>query len=109
MQSLTGAHLEYEHVRGRFTFHDQLRAYAAERAHASDPEPDRLAATRRMIEHYVHSAQAAEQLVHPERERLPLDPPAAGVVIESFTDSGQAMGWFIAERVVLVGAVRYAY
>src|SRR5580693_8151217 len=52
---LTRAHLLAEHVPGRFSCHDLLRAYAAELTQSSDTEAERRAATGRMFDHYLHT------------------------------------------------------
>ena len=58
LAELDRANLITEHAPGRFTFHDLLRAYAADQAHAHDSGADRNAALQRMLDHYLHSAQA---------------------------------------------------
>jgi tetratricopeptide (TPR) repeat protein len=98
---LAEASLVQEHQPGRYTMHDLLRAYARELANG-DPESRR--ATGRVLDHYVHTAYRADLLVYPARE--PIAPPAAatGVTAERFTDRDGAVGWFTAERAVLLGA-----
>ncbi|MGW2157011.1 hypothetical protein [Nonomuraea sp. NPDC001699] len=44
---------------GRLRLHDLLREYAAERSRDTDDQPVRQAATRRLLDHYVHTAAAA--------------------------------------------------
>ena len=55
---LVRANLLTEHAPGRYTFHDLLRAYAAEQVEAVDAPADRLAAQRRVLDHYLHTAYA---------------------------------------------------
>ena len=59
LAELTAAHLVTEQVPGRFSFHDLLRAYAAEQLGSSDSPPERHAALGRMLDYYLHTAQAA--------------------------------------------------
>jgi tetratricopeptide (TPR) repeat protein len=107
LTELARAHLVTEHVPGRYTCHDLLRAYASEQAHLLDPEPDRRAAKRRMLGHYVHSAEHADRLLDPRREEPPpLTPLPAGVTPERVADHEQALAWFDAERRVLLTAIR---
>ena len=56
-----------EHVSGRFAFHDLLRAYAAEQASVIDGDAACQAAIHRVLDHYVHSANAAARLLYPAR------------------------------------------
>jgi DNA-binding SARP family transcriptional activator len=102
---LVGTHLIAEPAPGRFTFHDLLRALAAELAHRYDDEADRRAALHRMLDHYLHSSHAAALLLTPHREPLVLPPPRAGVTIANPADHGQAMAWFTAEEPALLAAV----
>src|SRR6266540_1819890 len=64
MAELARSHLVNEHTPGRYTFHDLLRAYAAELAHTHDPEPERRKTLHRVLDHYVHTAYAAAILVY---------------------------------------------
>src|SRR5262249_4184076 len=54
----TRAHVPAEHTPGRYTFHDLLRVYAADRAGAEDSAEDREEAVLRVLDHYLHSAYA---------------------------------------------------
>ena len=108
LAELTRAHLLAEQVPGRFGFHDLLRAYAAERAHADDGEDDRRAATVRMLDHYLQTAHPAAMLVHPYRRKITPPPLRPGVEPERLDDPGQARAWFEAERRVLMAAAAQA-
>ena len=99
---LTGAHLLTEHVPGRFTFHDLLRAYAAEQASAAERETQRRAAIHRMLDHYLHTGCAAALCINPSRAPLDLAAVRPGVSPEELTDRQQAISWFEAERQVLL-------
>ncbi|MEU7802521.1 BTAD domain-containing putative transcriptional regulator [Micromonospora arborensis] len=108
LAELTRTHLVTEHVPGRYTFHDLLRVYAAELAEAADPPTVRRAALHRLLDHYLHTAAAADRLLRPHQQGLPLPPPAPGVVPEPFTDHRQALAWFTREHAALVSAVALA-
>ncbi|WP_249999130.1 BTAD domain-containing putative transcriptional regulator [Actinoplanes sp. M2I2] len=88
------------------TSHDLLRAYAAE---LTGDDDDARAAERRLLDYYLHSANAAERLIYPTRDAITLDEPAPGVVAESFTDAAAATSWMRAERSVLIEAVDRAF
>ena len=57
---------------GGSRFHDLLRAYAGELAHAHDPAHRRRAALHRVLDHYVHGAHAAARLMTPHRDPIEL-------------------------------------
>ncbi|NBE84843.1 helix-turn-helix domain-containing protein [Micromonospora rubida] len=107
LAELVQGHLVTEHRPGRFTCHDLLRAYAGELVDA-DPEPDRRAATRRVLDHYLHAAHGAERPLQPPRGPIALAEPAPGVTPERLDDRAAALVWFAAEHRVLVAAVEHA-
>src|SRR5262249_10236698 len=104
LAELTRAHLLAEPAPGRFTLHDLLRAYAAERTHTDDTGDQRRAAIHRMLDHYLHTAYPAAILVHPSRR--PITPAAlqSGDEPERLAGHAQALAWFEAERQVLMAA-----
>jgi DNA-binding SARP family transcriptional activator len=108
LTELTGANLLTEHLPGRYTFHDLLRAYAAEQADGADRAAERHAATHRMLDHYLHTADAAALMLYPLRERVHLDPPQPGACAKALADDAQSLAWFAAERAVLVALVELA-
>jgi DNA-binding SARP family transcriptional activator len=105
---LTRAHLVTEHTPGRYDLHDLLRAYAAEQAHATDDERARRAATRRVLDHYLHAAHAADRLLNPARDQITLPACTDRVQQERLADYGQAMAWFRAEHKVLLAVLTLA-
>jgi tetratricopeptide (TPR) repeat protein len=116
LAQLASVHLITEHLPGRYTSHDLLRAYAAELAHSDEPEHERQAALRRVLDHYLHTAYAASRVLYPHGNPITLADPAPGVTLESLVAEGQfeetqqqAMDWFAAEHPVLLGAVDTAY
>jgi tetratricopeptide (TPR) repeat protein len=108
LAELTRTHLVTEHAPGRFSSHDLLRWYADQLAHSRDSARDRRAALERVLDHYLHSAYGAEQLLSPHRDPIPLRPAGDGVVPEVFPDADQAIQWFEAEHAVLLAAGRFA-
>ncbi|MDT4988266.1 MAG: hypothetical protein QOI74_2360 [Micromonosporaceae bacterium] len=102
---LARAHLIIERHPGRYTFHDLLRAYATEQTHAHDAADERRAALHRMFDHYLHTACAADRLLDPHRDRIPLGAPRPGATPEHITHHELAMGWFTAEHQVLLGLI----
>jgi len=109
LADLCRASLLTEHAPGRYTFHDLLRAYAAELADTEEDRDTRNAAMRRVLDHYLHSAHAAESQIGPRMTALRPEPPAEGVVVLAPGTHREALAWFTAERRVLVSAVGHAY
>ncbi|MFF4904061.1 BTAD domain-containing putative transcriptional regulator [Streptomyces sp. NPDC001260] len=105
---LTRAHLLTEYFPGRYTLHDLLRVYAAERVRAEETPRDRDLAVERLLYWYLHTAAAAYPLITPNRKPIPLDPPPASCRPLSFTTLDQAVDWCETERSNLVGAVHQA-
>ncbi|MEV6492478.1 BTAD domain-containing putative transcriptional regulator, partial [Actinoplanes sp. NPDC051633] len=116
MSELIRAHLVTEHVFGRFGFHDLLRAYAAELTQTVDTAADRDAAIRRLLDHYIHTANRAQRLLGPPE---PLAPPHAvtievpamldGVAVAEITGHDEAMSWFDTELSDLLAALVQAF
>jgi DNA-binding SARP family transcriptional activator/DNA-binding XRE family transcriptional regulator len=103
LAELTRTHLIIERYPGRYAFHDLLRAYAAELA-THDPVAGKEA-LRRVLDHYLHTAHAAADLIHPRRFSAHPDSPAPGVHPEQITSPEDAVGWFVAEHEVLLSAI----
>jgi DNA-binding SARP family transcriptional activator len=99
---LARAHLVDEPVSGQFVLHDLLRVYAMERAETEESPGDRDTALRRLLTWYLHSADAADRLLVPRSQRVPLDAPPPLVHPLSFDDREAALAWFESERANVV-------
>jgi DNA-binding SARP family transcriptional activator/tetratricopeptide (TPR) repeat protein len=108
LRELARSHMVAEYLPARFTFHDLLRAYAADQAERNDPEPGRRAAVHRVLDHYLHTAMAASNRFSPFRSPLQLAGPQPGVLPADVADKDQAMAWFDAEVPVLLALIAYA-
>jgi DNA-binding SARP family transcriptional activator/Tfp pilus assembly protein PilF len=108
LDELKAAHLLAEHTPGRYSFHDLLRAFAAEQAHIHDTEAGRFDARHRLLDHYLRSANTAFTVLYPAWISLDLPPSVPGVVPEGFAGQEQALAWYEAERAVLVTAISWA-
>jgi tetratricopeptide (TPR) repeat protein/transcriptional regulator with XRE-family HTH domain len=108
LRELTAANLLTEHVPGRFTSHDLLRAYAAERAQALDGEADLHAALRRVLDHYLQTCLCVSRLLYPAWPQLSVLPAMLGAQAEPMTDLDRALAWIQAERHVLMAAIALA-
>jgi DNA-binding SARP family transcriptional activator/Tfp pilus assembly protein PilF len=105
LAELARANLVAEHRPGRYDLHDLLRVYAAELAETVDPPAERDAARGRLLDHYLHTARAADELLHPNRERPVLSAPAAGVRPQPLADREAALAWFNTESPVFGGLI----
>lgn len=90
------------------SFHDLMRAYAAEQAQRHDDEADRRRATHRLLDHYLHTAHRCAVLLDPTRDPVTLLPAQPGVLPEEVGDQRQASAWFAAELQVLLVVVHHA-
>jgi len=107
LDTLTAGHLLQRHGPGRYDCHDLIRLYAAGCAAEQEPAAERSAAAGRLLDWYLHTADAADRLLIPLRPRVALVPPA-GCTPLSFASRESALAWFEAERTNLVAATRWA-
>ncbi|MFG2937627.1 BTAD domain-containing putative transcriptional regulator [Streptomyces sp. NPDC048282] len=105
---LVRGHLLTEQPAGRYTFHDLLRAYAAELVATHEGDDSRHTAAHRMFDHYLHTAHRADALLTPRPTPAPLPPAQPGSVAEELSDHREAQAWFTAEHPVLLAAVGQA-
>ena len=106
--TLAQAHLVTQHVAGRYTFHDLLRAYASDQAGAIDTDTERAEALHRAVDHYLHTAHAAALMLDPHRPDVDLPQPPPGLAVETITDYDCALKWFTDERAVLLAVLNQA-
>jgi DNA-binding SARP family transcriptional activator/tetratricopeptide (TPR) repeat protein len=108
LRELVSAGLISEHSPGRFSLHDLLREYAAERARSTGTHASRRAAIHRMLDHYLHTALAAVTLLEPQQ--FPITPAGhvAGVTLGHFADRRAAANWFETEHPALMAAITLA-
>jgi DNA-binding SARP family transcriptional activator/tetratricopeptide (TPR) repeat protein len=107
LAELSRTRLVTEHVPGRFLLHDLVRAYGMELSQDLDTREDRTAAVRRMLDHYLQSAHAANILLH-AHQVTELPPVRPGVTPERPNDFGAATRWLSADYRVLTMAVDQA-
>ncbi|MDQ3989328.1 MAG: tetratricopeptide repeat protein, partial [Actinomycetota bacterium] len=98
---LARAHLIQTTGSNRYVMHDLLRAYATNLAADEDSEQERWAAVTRLFDHYLATAAAAMDTLHPhEQHRRPrIAPPATPT--PPLADPAAARAWLDAERVTL--------
>ncbi|MFF2628248.1 NB-ARC domain-containing protein [Kitasatospora griseola] len=108
LDDLGEVHLLEELGDGRYRFHDLVRLHARERGQAEDPVERREAAVRRVGEHYLAAATAAEALIMPSHRFLARDYLQAPLHAPEFTEEAEALGWFDREREQLAAVLRDA-
>jgi DNA-binding SARP family transcriptional activator len=108
LRELRDAHLVAEPAPGRFGCHDLLRSYAAEQAEGSLAFADRQSAVRRVLDHYVHTARAADRLLSATRDPIAVIDPLPGLRTAELVTAEDAQGWFHDERHVLMSAISLA-
>lgn len=83
--TLLDHHLLARAPNGQFRFHGLIREYAAVRAARDDPAAEQRQAVARLLDFYLHTADQADRVLHPFRQRPPVtvthlpaaSPPAA--------------------------------
>lgn len=85
----------------RFTSHDLIRGRLAT-LFSRLPADERHAATRRVLDHYLHTADACASILRPHRQPLTLDPPEPGARPRPMRTDAQARAWLSAEHDVLL-------
>jgi DNA-binding SARP family transcriptional activator len=107
LAELTRANLLNAPTPGRHSFHDLLRAYASEQADEVDGQGELLAASRRMLDYYLHTAYTATRLIDPHRDPITVI-AAPGPAPTRLDDDTAALAWFAAEGASIAAAVRHA-
>ncbi|HET9899255.1 MAG TPA: BTAD domain-containing putative transcriptional regulator [Streptosporangiaceae bacterium] len=108
LRSLADVNLITEYLPGRYALHDLLRAFAAEQAQAAGHADNHRAAVGRMLDHYLHTVNAAGLTRLCGLDPITLAAPYPGVVAETFAARDHALAWLDAERAVLTKITRLA-
>jgi tetratricopeptide (TPR) repeat protein/transcriptional regulator with XRE-family HTH domain len=107
LAELARANLLTEHVAGRYTFHDLLRAYASEQAHHYETEQERREALTSLLDYYVAGASAAMDALFPaEKYRRP--PVPAPAQLPRIPTPAAARDWLDGEWATLVAVTTHA-
>ncbi|MEJ2853194.1 MULTISPECIES: tetratricopeptide repeat protein [unclassified Saccharothrix] len=96
LRSLARKHLLLDLGSDRFGLHDLLRTYARETSERTDTAEARQAATIRLFDHYLHTADLAGRIVMPHRLRFPLAGQAVAPLDLSTRED--ALRWLDLER-----------
>ncbi|MFD9699159.1 NB-ARC domain-containing protein [Lentzea sp. NPDC059081] len=107
VRELVRANLLVEHVPGRFSCHDLVRVYAADRAEAEETAKSRLEAETRLFDHYVHTLAWIDREYNWGERRIDGFPDPR-VTSEIFSDQPASVRWFDAEHAVVRALVALA-
>ncbi|WP_262700069.1 MULTISPECIES: ATP-binding protein [Streptomyces] len=105
LDDLVGAHLLEQTAPDRFQFHDLLRAFATGQAQSDEPAEQRNAALHRVLDWYLHTADAAQYWLRPSEQHSPLAASTASVPPPVFADYDAAADWADREHTTLLRLV----
>jgi transcriptional regulator with XRE-family HTH domain/tetratricopeptide (TPR) repeat protein len=108
LRDLARASLIIQNAPGRYSFHDLLRAYAAEQAAAHEDGDGRREALHRILDHYLHTAHRTTQTVYPGHDLIDPGTPGPLAVPEALDAKAAALAWLEAEHQVLLKVIDLA-
>lgn len=104
---LARLHLVTELGPGRYALPALLRAYARDLLDGGSE--DREPPIQRLLDHYLHTAARATQVLRPRQPPLALADPAPGTVVCDPTSAPRARAWLADEYRSLLAAARFAH
>ncbi|HEX7305441.1 AfsR/SARP family transcriptional regulator [Lentzea sp.] len=107
LDALTAANLLSVSEPGRHVAHDIVRVYTKTLA-GELSEPERRAATGRMLDYYLHCSDLADGLLPINRGSVLVAPEHRPVHVPPLSGAADAMAWFDAERANLIAATEHA-
>ena len=107
LELLAGMYLVEDSGEDRYRLHDLLRLYATERSSAEDTDEGRSAARHRVLDWYLHTAQAANSSIAHDLcfPQIRLDAAAEGCVPLTFATIRQALDWCETEHANLMASI----
>jgi DNA-binding SARP family transcriptional activator/Flp pilus assembly protein TadD len=108
LSELTRVSLVAEPLPGRYAYHDLLRGYAAELATETDGPDVIEGAHRRLLDHYLRSADSVVHRVEPWVWRISMPREVPGVVPENPRSYEEARSWLNGELPALLAAISHA-
>jgi tetratricopeptide (TPR) repeat protein len=105
---LARAHLVAPACQGRYSMHDLLRAYAAERAAETLGPAERDTARNGLFGYFLSTAAAAMDTLFPHERSLRPHPPPAAAPAPPVTEPAAAARWLDQQRPALTAAAVFA-
>ena len=93
---------------GQFRFHDLIREYARLRAASEDSPADHRQAVGRLLDYYLHAADAADRVLYPLRRRVPAPGTPATASSPALASQDEAARWLESEWRNILQAAQYA-
>lgn len=93
LDRLVTTHMLEQTAPGRYGMHDLLRAFAIDQLQAEERPELRVAALERVLDWYLHTADAAQAWIMPARGRVAIGSPRGEVVVQPFADYDGAVDW----------------
>ena len=108
LRELEDASLAQQYVPGRYRRHDLIHLYATEQAARNLPAAARTDAVHRLVDHYLHTARAADWWLSPTRDPIEPEPAAPGCVPERLGDQAAALRWLDANHQCVIAVQQLA-
>jgi DNA-binding SARP family transcriptional activator len=105
LRELEDASLIQQHAPNRYRLHDLVRLYAANRADRHLPEDTRLAALRRVVDHYTHTALAGDRFLNPHRDPVDIATDAPPHPLPTLA---AVLHWFDTEHLCVLSTLHLA-
>jgi len=108
LTTLLDHHLLERATATHFRFHDLTRMYATARATRDEPEPQQRRAIGRLLDYYLHTADRADRMLYPHRQRIPVLITYAPTAAPSVDTAESARDWLESEWRNILQAAREA-
>ncbi|WP_199516394.1 ATP-binding protein [Nucisporomicrobium flavum] len=109
LSALSDIHLLVRTDADRFRIHDLLRAYAVERFETEEPEAQRLAASRRLLDWFFAAAYESYRAILPQgRLFAQVEFGRDAATLPVFTDQASALKWCESQHANLMAAITMA-
>jgi DNA-binding SARP family transcriptional activator len=108
LDGLTRAHLVQPAAPGRYAMHDLLRAYAGQLGAEHDGETDWQDALTSLFDHYLCTASAAMDVLHPEETQSRPGTTQSPSPAPCVSPTDDALRWLEAERANIVALATHA-
>ena len=108
LDDLVAQSLVTEGARGRYHFHDLLRAYARDTAQIEEREDTRHQCIRRLFDYYLQASDIAASLLDPHRRSFTIPAPTDLLPTPTLPDRRAALQWSEDERLNILACIRLA-